>query len=316
MMGKTIETGERSSAATRLLLNAVRFYTFNTPVAKGKYRLYQTVLDLIHEKPRALPTKIKDGRKMVVDLTTGMQESVYFVGEYETFITAIAREMIREGDVCIDVGANFGWYTTLMSLLSGRTGEVHAFEPVPQTFRELERNRALAPNQDRIFVNNFALGDQEAIAQINVFKDLPSGHASLSSKGGSGASSFECRVTTLDAYLTDRSSPDINFVKVDIEGAEMMFLRGAEGLFEQKVPPVILMEMALAQTRNFGYTPNDLIEFIAARADYAFYKVDEPGEVLIRIDGFDRDDIGANVFCVPATAPAYITRAVERFLKN
>ncbi len=314
-MSKQLDIEDRSSPATRALLNAIRLYTSNTPITKGKWRLYQTVLKFVNNKPRTLPTKLKDGRSLIVDLSTGMQETVYFIGEYEQPITAIAREMIGEGDVCLDVGANFGWYTTLMSLRAGKSGAVHAFEPMPKTFRELERNREAAAYRDKIYINNFALGDREDVVQINMFDDLPSGHASLSAKGEARVSAFDCRLTTLDGYLAEHDIRQVDFVKVDIEGAEMMFLRGAERLFKQDVPPVFLMEMALAQTRNFDYVPNDLIEFISARGEYSFYKVEETAGRLVPISGFEPDDIGANVFCIPVSAPRFIKDVVTRFLK-
>lgn len=302
------------STAAELLLRAIRFYTFNTPIAKGKYRLYQTVLGFMRNRPTALSTDLRDGRRLVVDLTTGMQETVFFIGEYERPITEIAEKMIEPGFVCLDVGANFGWYTTLMSLRSGASGEVHSFEPTPTTFRELERNRELAANPEEIFINNFALGDKEDVVKINLFDGLPSGHASLSAKGQAKVSSFDCRLTTLDSYLSSCQTGDVNFVKVDIEGAEMMFLKGAESLFRQSVPPVFLMEMALAQTRNFGYVPDDLIEHMRQRSEFEFYKVDELVGRLTPIEGFAPDDIGANVFCVPADAPASIHAVVKQYL--
>ena len=59
------------------------------------------------------------------------------------------------------------------------------------------------------------------------------------------------------------------------------------------------MEMALNQTKSFGYFPDDLIKFLSARADYRFFRIDEVNERLIEINGFDHDDVGANVLCVP-----------------
>ncbi|HQZ83190.1 MAG TPA: hypothetical protein PLR83_08220 [Pyrinomonadaceae bacterium] len=124
-------------------LKAVRFYTYNTPIAKGKYRLFQTALGLLKEKPTAIDAQAKDGRRFLADLTTGMEEMLFFLGEYEPAISAIAKRLIRKGDICLDVGANFGWYTTMMAMLAGPDGEVHSFEPVPTTYRQLERNVAL-----------------------------------------------------------------------------------------------------------------------------------------------------------------------------
>jgi hypothetical protein len=73
-----------------------------------------------------------DGARMYADLSTGMCESLYFLGEYEPGVSNVIREVVRPGQVCLDLGANFGWYTTLLHRLTGPGGEVHAFEPVPE----------------------------------------------------------------------------------------------------------------------------------------------------------------------------------------
>ncbi len=283
----------------RLILKVVRSYTFNTPVARGRHRAYLTVLGLFKTLPDSMPVQTKDGRKFSVHLKAGTQATVYFLGEYEKAITEIVKVILREGDVCLDVGANFGWYSTIFHKYCGPSGEVHAFEPVPVTFHELEENYALMGKPANVSINNLALGEKEDRLTINLFKGLSSGHASLSDQGREDAISFECKVVTLDSYLSERNVGDVNFVKVDIEGAEMMFLKGAEKLFEQERSPIWLMEMALQQTKNFGYLPDDLIKFMSARADYYFFKVDEPNTKLIEVRGFDPDDIGANVIAFP-----------------
>jgi hypothetical protein len=78
-----------------------------------------------------------------------------------------------------------------------------------------------------------------------------------------------------------------------------MLLKGADRLFRQQKPPIWLMEMALEQTANFGYTPNDLIVYLSERADYEFYAVDEVKVKLQRIEGFAPGHVGANVICLP-----------------
>ncbi len=79
-----------------------------------------------------------------------------------------------------------------------------------------------------------------------------------------------------------------------------MFLHGAADLFRQSVPPIFMVEMALATTRGFDYLPNGLIEFFRGQADYEFYAIDEYNGTLRQIDGFAPEDIGANVLCFPA----------------
>lgn len=289
-------SGNERAGLGRFLLEAIRFYTYNTPIKRGRHRAYLLGMKLCRDLPEVLPAETKDGRKFDVHLATGMQTTVYFLGEYETALTKIVTELLRPEDVCLDVGANFGWYTTLFHKYAA---EVHAFEPTPPIFEELARNRSLMANSDRVFINNLALGDRPDELTVNLFEGLSTGHASLSTQGRSDAVSFKCKVITLDSYLSDHSVADVNFVKVDIEGAEMMFLKGAERIFSQEVPPIWLMEMAVQQTRNFGYEPNDLLHFFRERADYDFYMVDEPTTRLVKFGEFPAGHIGANVICFP-----------------
>lgn len=283
----------------RALLKAVRTYTYNTPIPRGKHRAYLLALKLCKNLPEQLTAETKDGRKFAVHLKTGMQTTVYFLGEYEKALTEIVKSLLREGDTCLDVGANFGWYSTLFHKYCGASGQVHAFEPTPPTFAELEQNYELMGRPANVFINNLALGEKPDELTIKLFEGLPTGHASFSAQGRTDAVSYKCKIVTLDSYLEENRVGDVNFVKVDIEGSELMFLKGATKLFEQKIPPVWLMEMALQQTKNFGYKPNDLINFLRERADYDFYRVDEIKTKLIKFENFAENDIGANVICFP-----------------
>lgn len=283
-------------------LQLVRFYTFNTPILKGRFRIYQTALRVCREGHRSMPVEFGDGRRFVANLTNGMQDTLYFVGEIERVLTDISRQLIDEGDVCIDGGANFGWYTSLMMAKCGAGGEVHAFEPTPGTFRELRRNYEFWGSPTNVFINNAALGDRNETVLLHVFEGMVNGYASLAGREDTNSMTLECPMIDLDRYLEDEDIRQVDFVKVDIEGAELMFLKGAARLFKQAAPPIILMEMATAQSANFGYHPNDLIEFIRSCAGYDFYAIDEYNGTARLIDRFAADDIGANVFCIPETA--------------
>ena len=281
------------------MLSLLRTYTYYTPIAKGKYRLADMALSWCRHFPDKTEVPTKDGRTIYARLATGTETSVYFHGTYETELTEKVTMLVRPGDVCLDVGANFGWYTTLFRKCCGDSGAVHAFEPVPPIYDELVDNFQLMETPANVFLNNLALGDAAGEIEVNVFAGLSTGHASMSNRGRSDGTAYKCEIVTLDSYLSDARVGDVNVVKVDIEGAEILFLRGAETLFAQKTPPIILMEMALEQTGNFGYKPDGLIRFISDRAAYDFYAVNEYTGSLKQIAGFPGDDIGANVFCIP-----------------
>lgn len=282
----------------RLWLKSVRFYTFNTPIPKGKYRLYQTALNLCRYPPTQIETRIRDGREFLVDLTEELHQGVFFLGEYERAVTDIILSVVLSGDVCLDIGANFGWYTTLLSRAC-LEGEVHAFEPMPDVFGELKQNLELAGEPENVRLNNLALGDESKMIDIHRFKGVSSAYSSFSADREGDYETFSIPMVTLNSYLTENQVRDIDFIKIDVEGAELMFLNGATDLFKQKTPPLIMAEMALATTKGFGYLPNDLIEFISERAAYDFYAVNDSDGTLKKIEGFAADDIGANVLCVP-----------------
>ena len=298
-------------SAEQVLLSTLRLYTFHTPIAKGKYRISELALKFCKYPPIKVEVPTKDGRRLFASLGTGTETLLFFLGTYETALTEKVGMLVREGDVCIDVGANFGWYTTLLRRLCGESGAVHAFEPVPPIYDELLDNYRLMNEPENVFLNDLALGDAPGEIEVNIFSGLSTGHASMSDRGRDDATPYKCKIVTLDSYLKENEVADVNFVKVDIEGAEMLFLRGAESLFEQQVPPIFLMEMALEQTGNFGYKPDDLIRFISERASYDFYAVNEYKNTLELVTGFPQDDIGANVFCIPQGC--YEDRT-ERFL--
>ena len=257
-------------------------------------------LGLCRNLPLGVDAVTRDGRRLAIDVDRGMNEIIYFLGEYERPVTEIAASLVRPDDVCLDVGANFGWYTTLFAATCGERGLVHSFEPVPTTYRELGQNVSLLQSPEIVTLNNLALGDHEGEVSIDLGDGQASGFASIANENSTNDSGIKCRMTTLDAYLADKLlGREVNIVKVDIEGAELMFLQGASSLFKQNVPPIMLVEMALAQTKDFGYTPDALIKKIDEMADYDHYAVNDTTGSVRKIDGFPPDDIGANVFSIP-----------------
>jgi FkbM family methyltransferase len=277
-----------------------RLYTFYSPIRKGKYRLAQASLKLTSELPKEVVATADDGRRLRVNFDDHLSQLMYFLGEYERPITEIVRVFVRKGDVCLDVGANIGWYTTLMQMLVGSAGEIHAFEPVPETFAILKDNVAANENPGSVILNNIALGDRTGEVTMHTFDDRSDGHASISDFGDSTARDIPTQMIRLDDYLRERRITNVRFLKIDIEGAELSMLKGSSRLFRQEVPPVIVVEAALATTEAFGYLPNDILELISSFRDYYFYEVDNRDGSLREITGFASDSIGANVLCVPS----------------
>lgn len=290
---------ELRNSLESFILRSVRFYTSNTPIKRGRGRIFQAAHNLCANIPRRERILTKFGFPLVITYSKNVNDSTYFLGEYEPGLSAVVAAVLRPGDTCLDVGANFGWYSLLFSHIVGASGEVHAFEPVPATFRQLTENASLLGPDSKLQINNLALGEEEKEITINTFPALGHGYSSMSDLGRADAVPVVCQMTTFDEYrrsnLPDR---EVDFVKADIEGAELLFFQGAASLFTQSRPPIMMIEMSAELDRGFGYTPNDLLDLIESQAAYLFYKADEIKGTLIPFERFTRSEM-ANVFCFP-----------------
>ena len=82
---------------------------------------------------------------------------IYYFGMWEPRQTRAVSRLVKRSDICLDIGANIGWYTMLLSKLVGDTGAVHAFEPDPRAFFMLSDNVTLNEGPSNIVLNKIGL---------------------------------------------------------------------------------------------------------------------------------------------------------------
>lgn len=174
--------------------------------------------------------------------------------------------LLRQGDTTFDVGANFGTYTVLFANICGPEGGVHAFEPVPGSFEVLRQQVREYCLFDNVTCNLLAVSDRSGDACLHVpGGDL--GQASLRTHqegswlgGLVEAAAVDAHSITLDEYTRSwESGPQ--FVKIDVEGAELLVLRGASSML-RTWRPILHLEVFGGWTRAFGYQPRDLLRFL------------------------------------------------------
>ena len=103
---------------------------------------------------------------MTVVLPEVISEQIYSYGLFDEIVTGVALRAVREGDVVIDVGAHFGYFTLLFAHLVGESGRVVSFEPTPSTFSVLRNNTAALKNVTPL---NMAAGRQSGRLTISDF---------------------------------------------------------------------------------------------------------------------------------------------------
>jgi FkbM family methyltransferase len=187
--------------------------------------------------------------------------------------------LVRRGDVVIDAGANLGTYTLLFSHLVGRRGRVHAFEPAPPTFTALSRRLAREARFANVVPNRRALAATAGDVDLYVPGSDHGQAAIVRHHAGSWTEArelrtFRCEAVTVDGYLAARGEGPPDFIKCDVEGAELRVLEGATATLRRR-PPLLHLEVNPTWSRDVGYAPSDLVRFLVSHGYSRFYLADD-----------------------------------------
>lgn len=184
----------------------------------------------------------------------------------------IMRLALKEGDTFLDVGANHGTYSLLARTIVGPAGAVHAFEPQPHLAKLM--SSSFAANQFRnCIAHQIALSDREGEASF--FIPVNSGLAGLHRgfSAGSGHRQIEVRLARFDDEVQWKELPGNLFIKLDIEGNELPFLRGARNMIHAR-HPLILLEINPTAGAAAGYPIKELVSQLDSLGYTAFAEMD------------------------------------------
>jgi len=273
------------------------FYTRHSPVKKGKGFLMDRVLKA------GLPsyscwTRSIDGRYFEFNSETRLGHQIFFLGSRERAETRLVREIVRPGEIAFDIGANIGWYTTLLSQLVGGGGLVYAFEPVPSTFKSLTRTVEKNRCAENVILFNKLCG---ADCEPGLIYEFPRLHPGLSSSQPIGnEEKIEHRVdkVTIDAVVASSGVKGIDILKIDVEGAELEVLKGASRSLGSGRIKAILIEANEERAAAFGYNFGDYHDLMVGSNAYSVYRFLNDNSGLSRIE--TRSDIrnGDNLIAV------------------
>lgn len=198
-----------------------------------------------------------DGMRALVKAGEDVGRSMYFYGQFEAEDSAFLWDNIRESDICVDIGANVGFYTLGLAKRACR-GAVHSFEPVPVNYHVLALN-VLSNNLPNVVVNHCAVGDTDGEVEFCVAQD--GAFSSLVDTGRKAiVATLKTRIIKLDSYCSEHNLPRVDILKVDVEGAEPLVLRGASGLLtdRERRPRLIMLELFDPMLRLFGSTRREI----------------------------------------------------------
>lgn len=156
-------------------------------------------------------------------------------GRWEPAMQRIIANVVKEGNVVYDLGANFGLHGMLCSKLIGSTGKLFNFEPLPANLIEINENYKL--NNINNYSNiNKAVSDSIGKIKFSIAKHATQGKIVI---GASEGDAMEVEVISLNQFIDD-GNPLPDFIKMDIEGAEGEALRGFSRYIEKSFPLMII----------------------------------------------------------------------------
>lgn len=158
----------------------------------------------------------------------------YFNEEYPTL-----NSLLSKGDNVVDIGANLGFFTLMISRIIGNEGKIFCFEPSLLTYNKLISNLKINEIQNA-YPENFGIGSKDGHYKLKRNKKY-SGLSSIVVNNSNHVYEEEIKVTTLDNYFLNKNVK-IDLIKIDTEGFEPEVLRGAEKVIKN-YKPIICIEL-------------------------------------------------------------------------
>lgn len=226
------------------------------------------------------------GCVMRLDPFAWVTKEWYVDGAYEAETVAFVKRSIQPGMACLDVGANAGFFTLLMAQLTGPSGQVFAFEPTARVFEILNQNIRLNGFHN-VQAECSAVGECSGETE---FREGPSGFEVYNTIGAvahqhARSQAFTVTrvpLTRMDDYCRRQGIQHLDFVKVDVEGAELLVLRGMEEIAGKSPGLVVVIETDGQMTQSFGYEPQDVVAWFHAHG-FEVYDLNSGGEPVPRI---------------------------------
>lgn len=212
---------------------------------------------------------------------------------------------VAEGMTVFDVGANIGKYTKLFSHIVGTKGKVYAFEPSAFAYKKLSELHDTQNLSNTEIINKAVYSENTSIT----LNEFPEEFCSWNSIGKPVMkkpqttdeyvpieNSVEVEAITLDSFCKDKDITSIDYLKLDVEGAEIHALKGAGNLLRNKAIKYLQFEVSKQMLEGMNTTAKAVFDFLD-KYGYTCYKITEDGEIGGKVS--DSDEFYENYIAIP-----------------
>jgi len=167
---------------------------------------------------------------------------------------SLMRLYVKPGENVLDIGANIGFYTKILSKLVGNKGQVFSFEPDSLNFRHLQRNCGTLPN---VQLHNKAVSSEAGVLRIYKSAMLNVDHRTYPVDDYESVEEIDC--ISPDTFLPENQR--IDFIKIDIQGFEMSAFGGMQKILANNPNVKILSEFWPYGLSKAGHTTEEFLNF-------------------------------------------------------
>lgn len=198
-------------------------------LSRGKYE--QACIDSVDHLyigDDTILCKVLTKYKMYVDSRDmGITPHLVMDGYWESWVTRLLGKIVKPGFVCLDVGANFGYFSILMSELCGPNGKTLAIEPNSRVATLLRATSFMNGGKFEVVEAAIAASNGEAILSVN---DKELGGGTIKNNDPiPGRSQYTVPTISIDELVKSKGLARVDVMKIDVEGVEPLVFSGMEG---------------------------------------------------------------------------------------
>lgn len=266
-----------------IIKNLIKKIPFMIPLYKS---IKNDLPYLFYNKPKVL---IIQGSKMYLNVherDKSIQKTFRAYAKnqiHEPTTTKFIRNILKEGDTFIDLGANIGYFSLLAANKVGKKGKVFSFEPEPRNFKYLMKNKELN-EYNQITATQKALSNKKDVIKLYICP-YDTGHHTI--KQSEGITSYEtsavyeqdkiCSIEIetiiLDEFLSSQGIKKVDLIKMDVEGAELLALEGMEKTISKNDDIKMIVEFFPLLIEKMGCSPGAFLKKLSDEYKLLLYEV-------------------------------------------
>jgi len=253
-------------------------YYEKVPLEKGKYFFGRTLYNIFGYAVYSF-----DGIKMLLNPLSLIDRKIIQGEDHDPEVKKLIDNELNDGGLFIDVGANIGYFSLLAAVK--KNVEVIAFEPSPRERKRLYENVALN-DFNNVVIYPFALSDKPQKLALGIARDWNPGlNSFVNNLGSEQVNSIEVSCYSFDEIITAQMARRIKLIKIDVEGYEMVVLKGMKGSMDNLKQAKFILEINTKFLEKAGSSVKEIYDFFASHGfngekgmsertyDETFYKV-------------------------------------------